>query len=86
MIFRLSAHAKEELGRRGIALELLERVLEAPQQVIAEREGRKAYQSQVALEEGRMYLLRVIVLDSVEPGLVVTVYRTSRIEKYWRAP
>ena len=59
-------------------------VLASPQQVIKEREGRKAYQSQVAFEEGKLYLLRAIVLDAVEPALVVTAYCTSRIRKYWR--
>ncbi len=86
MRFRLSRHVEDELRRRRIPREALEQVLEAPQQVIEERGGRKAYQSQVAFEGGKLYLLRVIVLDSVEPALVVTVYRTSRMRKYWREP
>ncbi len=31
-----------------------------------------------------MYLLRAVVADDQEPVTVVTVYKTSRIEKYWR--
>ena len=31
-----------------------------------------------------MYLIRAIVEDQVEPAVVVTVYRTSKIGKYWR--
>ena len=84
MRFRMSQHVEEELRRRRIPREALEQVPESPQQVIEEREGRKAYQSQVALEEGKLYLLRATVLDAVEPALVVTAYRTSRIRKYWR--
>ena len=80
----MSQHVEEELRRRRIPREALEQVLESPQQVIEEREGRKAYQSQVAFEEGKLYLLRAIVLDAVDPALVVTAYRTSRIRKYWR--
>ena len=49
---------------------MLEQVLEAPQQVIEERGGRKAYQSQVAFEGCKLYLLRAIVLDSIEPGVL----------------
>jgi hypothetical protein len=30
--------------------------------------------------------VRVVVDDAVEPGRIVTVYRTSKFEKYWRAP
>jgi len=28
----------------------------------------------------------VIVNETVDPAVVVTVYRTSRIGKYWRLP
>lgn len=42
-----------------------------------------AYQSQIEFH-GKMFLLRVIVAQDVEPEVVVTVYRTSRIGKYWR--
>ncbi len=31
-----------------------------------------------------MFLLRVIVDDTAKPLMVVTVYRTSKINKYWR--
>ena len=32
---------------------------------------------------GRILLLRAIVDDRADPAVVVTVYRTSRINKYW---
>jgi len=86
MKFRLSRHVEEELRRRRIPREALEQVLETPQQVIEERGGRKAYQSQMVFESGKLYLLRAIVFDGVEPAVVVTAYRTSRIRKYWREP
>ena len=31
--------------------------------------------------DGKIYLLRVIVDDSVDPAVVVTAYRTTKIEK-----
>ena len=84
MKFRLSNHALEELGRRDIPHDLVDRVLQNPQQVLAERDGKKIYQSQVEFVGGKIFLLRVIVNEEVEPAVVVTVYRTSKIEKYWR--
>jgi len=33
-----------------------------------------------------MLLFRVIVDDAVDPAVVVTAYRTTRIEKYWGKP
>ena len=33
---------------------------------------------------GKMYLLRAVVATDKNPPVVVTVYRTSKVEKYWR--
>ena len=84
MKFRLSRHALEEIERRGIPRDLLDQVLQNPQQILPERDGKKIYQSQVEFGGSKLFLLRAIVNDAVEPAVVVTVYRTSKIEKYWR--
>ena len=72
------------MQRRAIPLTLLETVLQNPQQVVPEYGGKKAYQSQVDFGEGKIFLLRAIVDDKVEPAIVITVYRTRKISKYWR--
>lgn len=82
--FKLSRHALEELRRRQIPHPLLDSVLKDPQQVIPERDGQKAYQSQLDFGDGKVFLLRAIVDDTVTPAVVVTVYRTTKIAKYWR--
>lgn len=84
MNFIFSNHALQELQRRGIQRALVESVLNNPQQIVTEKEGKKAYQSQVDFGGGKIFLLRVIVADRIEPSVVVTVYRTSQIAKYWR--
>ena len=86
MRFRLSHHAQEEMQRRAIPLALLESVLKGPQQIVPEKSGKKAYQSQLDFGGGRIFLLRAIVADDVDPAIVVTVNRTSKISKYWRNP
>jgi hypothetical protein len=58
--------------------------LKDPQQIVDEYGNRKAFQSIIKFETGKDYLVRVIVNDKVEPAKVVTAYRTSRINKYWR--
>jgi hypothetical protein len=83
-VFIYSRHAEEELLRRGIPKALVDSVLRNPEQVVSEQGGRVAYQSRVDFGVGRIFLLRVIVVDQVDPSVVVTVYRTSKIEKYWR--
>ena len=83
MHFELSPHAQEELVRRGIAFGLAEQTLDCPEQVLPAYRGRKAFQSRIDFWEGKEYLLRVIVDDRVDPVRVITVYRTSRIDRYW---
>jgi len=82
--FKLSRHVREEMERRSIHLTMLESVLENPQQVLPEWGGKKAYQSQLDFGGGKIFLLRAIVDETVDPAMVVTVYRTSKIGKYWR--
>lgn len=81
--YKISKHAEKEIKRRRIPLNLVESVLKNPQQVVDEYSNKKAYQSKVEFD-GRIYLLRVIIDDSVKPKNVVTVYRISKIKKYWR--
>jgi len=84
MKFRISKHALEEMERRNIPHDLLESVLDHPQQVVFEKGGKKAYQSKVDFGHGKIYLLLAIVNEDVDPAVVVTVYRTSKVDKYWR--
>lgn len=86
MNFQFSRHAQDEMRKRGIPAHFVDDVLRNPQQVVLMPDGKKAYQSQVDFGGGRVFLLRVIVAEDVTPPLVVTVYRTGKIGKYWRTP
>ena len=44
--------------------------------------GVVCYQSKVTMD-GKLYLLRAMVNETANPPVVVTVYRTSKIDKYW---
>ncbi len=85
MTYHLSKHAQEELQKRTIPTEVLESVLEAPEQIVEGQAGKKVYQSRVRFE-GNLFLVRVIVAEETTPPLVVTVYRTTKITKYWSTP
>jgi len=74
----------EELERRGIPKEKALSVLENPEQIVEEYGGRKAYQSRIEFKNGKIFLLRVILEGETDPATLVTLYRTSKIEKYWR--
>ena len=58
-------------------------VLAAPEQREAVRPGQDVLQSRVESER-KTYLVRVVVDVDRSPPEVVTAYRTSKIEKYWR--
>lgn len=83
--YRLTKHAIEQMARRNISEAEVARVLAAPEQILPVREGRVVYQSRIRLDKPeRIYLLRVFVDIDREPSEVVTVYRTSKVSKYWR--
>jgi hypothetical protein len=81
---RLSNHAAKEINRRNIPETLLDELLDNPQQRTEEKDRLVAYQSQFDFGEGKVYLIRVIVDEAQDPNLVVTVYKTSKMDKYWR--
>jgi len=72
------------MQRRGIGREVVLQVMSGPEQTIDVRPGRVVMQSRTT-QEGRVYLVRVFVDMDRHPAEVVTVYRTSKVSKYWRA-
>jgi hypothetical protein len=79
----VTGHAAYQMNRRNITLEQVRCVLDGPEQRFAVGEGRDVLQSRLR-SEGRLYLVRVFVDVDRKPAEVITAYRTSRIEKYWR--
>lgn len=86
MEYRISRHAKQEIDRRNISLDIVDNIIGSPDQIVDEYDNKKAYQSIIQMEDGKSYLVRVIVNNTIEPAVVVTVYRTSKISKYWSEP
>ena len=65
--YRLTDHARLEMTRR---------------QTECVREGGAVYQSRIELREpSKTYLLRVVVDIDRQPSEVVTVYRSSKVQK-----
>jgi hypothetical protein len=82
----LTDHAREQMAEREITVEQIQRVLTRPEEVLPVRPGRVVAQSVVEVSDGRRYLLRVFVDADRKPPEIVTVYRTSKIEKYRSRP
>ncbi len=80
----LSDHARFEAARRGIEEATVRSVAQAPEQVLPLRPGREVRQSRMTLPPaGKLYLVRVVVDTGPDAEVIVTVYRTSKIDKYW---
>jgi len=83
---KISAHARAQAARRGIDEATLTRIAEQPEQVVEVRPGREVRQSRIQdPTEGKGYLVRVFVDIDAGQETVITVYKTSKIAKYWRA-
>lgn len=83
--YRLTDHARLEMTRRQISEAEVASVLAAPEQTECVREGRAVYQSRLELgAPSKTYLLRVVVDIDRQPSEVVTVYRSSKVQRYWR--
>lgn len=83
--YHLSDHVQTSMRRRGLSDALIETVLLAPEQRFIDRPGRCVYQSRWAdPATTSVYLIRVFVDVDRTPPEVVTAYRTSKVQKYWR--
>jgi len=81
----LTDHARAEALRRGISEATLLEVATTPEQRLVVRAQREMRQSRVTdPASGKLQLVRVVVECGNDCDTVVTVYRTSKVRKYWR--
>jgi hypothetical protein len=78
-----SDHARQEMLRRNITQAQIEDVVQNPEQIVSVNLERSIYQSKLKLSQ-KEYLLRVVVDIRGESLTVVTIYKTSKVKKYWR--
>ena len=79
----ITSHATLEMERRELDEAIVRSVLRAPEQRMAVRAGRDVLQSR--MPGAKAYLVRVFVDVDRNPAEVVTVYKTSKVAKYWEA-
>ncbi|MCL2327466.1 MAG: DUF4258 domain-containing protein [Bacteroidetes bacterium] len=84
MNFVLSKHAQEQMQRRSLNYEIIEDVILDPEQIVADENNVdiKVYQSIVKENDG-VFLYRVFVNAKSLPNVIVTLYRTTKIDKYY---
>ena len=76
-----------QAARRGLSEDDVLGIARSPEQRLSLRTGREVRQSRIAIPAtGTLYLVRVVVDSDSARDTVVTVYRTSKIDKYWSSP
>jgi len=86
MDFIFSKHAEEQMQRRNINRKDVEFVVSQPDQMLVDEESESVtiFQSLIK-ENGQMFLLRVFVNIAKLPNVIVTLYKTTKIQKYYES-
>ncbi|KFD41596.1 hypothetical protein DK28_0207450 [Peptococcaceae bacterium SCADC1_2_3] len=79
---RFTFHAKKQMIERGIPEELVREAITNPGQVISQKTDISIFQILYRKDE-KDYLLCVVARLQGELWLILTVYKTSKIKKYW---
>lgn len=79
--FRFSRHAEERLVSRGLSFDIVWDVIGNPDKIIQLDSSLVIYQK-IIVEVDNHYLYRVFINQDMDPKLIVTVYKTSKFEKY----
>ncbi len=72
----------DEIRRRQLDFAELLETLNSPEQVLPVRPGRVVHQRRFPAA-APSHLVRVFIDVDREPSVVVTAYRTSKIQKHW---
>ena len=86
MDFVFSRHAEEQLIRRSLDRNIIKSVLLNPEQILEDDNSTDIfiYQS-IVKEKDNFFLYRVFVNTQLLPNVIVTLYRTTKIEKYYES-
>ena len=81
MEYHFSLHCKQRMFERDIKEDLVKQAIASPDQIIKTERREILHKRYKDKNKGnKEYLLRVFI----EEKSIVSVYKTSRIEKYWR--
>ncbi|WP_396166933.1 DUF4258 domain-containing protein [Flavobacterium sp.] len=77
MLFEFSSHRLEQIKLRSITKDVVELVINEPDEIIIEEDNQHVFQKII-----ENYLYRVFINTNKNPYVIKTVYRTSKITKY----
>lgn len=77
-------HAKQRIKERKITFELIKQAIENPDQIIKEDKLKIIHKIYNDKKKDKQYLLRIFIKEEPKRIIIRSVYRTSKIKKYWR--
>jgi len=81
-----SKHAHEQMIRRNIDYKIVLSVISQPDQTVTDDEDPAIIICQSLVKENeQMFLLRVFVNKNIQPNVIVTLYKTTKISKYYES-
>jgi len=81
MNFEFSKHALDQMIRRSIMRKQVEMIIEYPDSISIQDSNTKVY-SKLISENSKSYIYRVFINVLKKPPLIITVYKTSKVDKY----
>jgi len=86
MSFIFSNHAIEQIQRRNIDSKDIDIAMLRPDQMLTDTENPEItiYHS-LLKENDQMFLLRVFVNVVKQPNVIITLYKTTKIQKYYES-
>jgi len=86
MTFIFSKHAEEQMVRRSLDRNVIKSVVLNPEQILEDEKDIdiRIYQS-IKKEDDKLFLYRVFVNTQSLPNVIVTLYRTTKIDKYYES-
>jgi hypothetical protein len=78
-------HAKLEMKRRNIRESIVTNVIKSAEQSINSKNNRVIFQGKFFDKDKKAEMVLRVICELYEPEIikVVTVYKTSKIKKYW---
>ena len=80
----LLKHLKSQAKEREINIKFIKETILNPEQIVPESKGLKVAQKRYLDKRNKQFLIRIIFREEKDLRIGITVYKTSKIKKYWK--
>ncbi len=77
-------HAKQRLLERAIDVKIVLLTIKEPEQVFTKGKFKILQRRYYETNYRKHYLLRVFITENAQEIIIFSVYKTSKVDKYWR--